>query len=227
MRLPSTCYRGALLRDRCRRYRRCSQDRVLKGPTAAPSRSLPHNAATVSMNLGKKARMYPLYVSRRPVNLDYGSRSDYFCIGFRCCRDCFAGCSVRVETSTAQRSIRGFRRRNDDALELLDVLLEEDKEKRLCDLDRWEEFHQARHQFDLAWGQVRLVAPANIAEHARKVGFALLEFDRNARLLPVAKAKSLRQDNPFLSWDHAESFVTVARRDLKVEPWIMAVRRRH
>jgi hypothetical protein len=115
----------------------------------------------------------------------------------------------------------------DDALELLDILLVKDMKKRLCGLDRWEEFLRARHQFDIAWGQVRLVAPANIAEHAKKTGIALLEFDQNARLLPVTKAKALRQGDSFLGWDHAESFVTVARRDLKVEPWIMPVRRRH
>jgi hypothetical protein len=114
----------------------------------------------------------------------------------------------------------------DDALESLDLLLSKHADARLCDLNEWGEFHQARHNFDIAWGQVRLVAPTNIAEHARKTGFALLDFDHNARNLSADQAKALRQENNFLSWDKAESFVTAARRDLKIEPWFMAIWRR-
>lgn len=114
----------------------------------------------------------------------------------------------------------------DDALELLDILVAENSDKRLCDLDRWQEFRQARHRFDVSWGQVRLVAPSNIVEHAKKTGFALLDFERNAGLLPLGQAKASRQDNAYLGWDHAESFVTVARRDLKVEPLTLFARRR-
>ena len=114
----------------------------------------------------------------------------------------------------------------DDALESLDLLLAKHADAHLCDLNEWEEFHQARHKFDIAWGQVRLVAPTNVAEHARNTGFALLNFDRNAGHLPVDQAKVLRKENPFLDWDKAESFVTVARRDLKIEPWFMAIWRR-
>jgi hypothetical protein len=111
----------------------------------------------------------------------------------------------------------------DDALESLDVLLAEHADARLADLDQWEEFHQARHRFDIAWGQVRLVAPANVADHARKTGFALLDFDRGVKNLSVGQARDLRKDNPHLSWELAESFVTAARRDLKVEPRIAAI----
>lgn len=114
----------------------------------------------------------------------------------------------------------------DDALESLDLLLEGRADTRLGDLDQWEEFHQARRKFDIAWGQVRLVAPANVADHARKTGVALFDFDRGAKNLSVGEARDLRKDNPYLGWDLAESFVTVARRDLKVEPWIAAIRRR-
>ena len=71
-----------------------------------------------------------------------------------------------------------------------------------------------------------LVAPSNIVEHAKKTGFALLDFERNAGLLPLGQAKASRQDNAYLGWDHAESFVTVARRDLKVEPLTLFARRR-
>jgi hypothetical protein len=114
----------------------------------------------------------------------------------------------------------------DDALELLDSLLAKDTDAHLCDLNEWDEFHQAKHKFDIAWGQVRLVAPTNIAEHARNTGFALLNFERNAKHLPADQAKALRRENPFLDWDKAESFVTAARKDLKVEPWSMAIWRR-
>lgn len=114
----------------------------------------------------------------------------------------------------------------DDALESLDLLLAGHSDARLCDLGEWEMFHQARHRFDVAWGQVRLVAPANIAEHAKKTGFALFNFDHEAKHLSVNKAQALRNENPFLGWDQAESFVTAARRDLKVEPWITPIWRR-
>lgn len=114
----------------------------------------------------------------------------------------------------------------DDALESLDMLLSEHADAHLGNLDQWEEFHQARHKFDAAWGQVRLVAPVNVADHARKTGFALLEFDRGAKNLTVGQARDLRKDNPYLSWDLAEYFVTAARRDLKVEPWIVTIWRR-
>jgi hypothetical protein len=117
----------------------------------------------------------------------------------------------------------------DDALETLGLLLAEHTSGRLCDLDGWEAFHQARQKLDAAWGQVRLVAPTNIAKHAEKTGFALFYFERDAKHLSVDQAQVLRKDNPYLGWDKAHSFVTAARKDLKVEPWIMGSwrRRRH
>lgn len=114
----------------------------------------------------------------------------------------------------------------DDALESLDSLLAGHTDARLCDLDQWTEFHRARHRFDIAWGQVRLVAPSNVADHARKTGFALLNFDHDAKDLPAGRARDLRSDNPYLSWELAESFVAAARRDLKIEPWILTIWRR-
>jgi hypothetical protein len=115
----------------------------------------------------------------------------------------------------------------DDALESLDLLLVNDNDARLCDLDQWEEFHQSRHRFDIARGQVRLVAPTSIANHAKDTGFALLDFDHNAGPLPVGQARAFRNKNPFLGWDRAYVFVTTARRDLRVEPWFRSVWRRH
>lgn len=114
----------------------------------------------------------------------------------------------------------------DDALEALGLLLAEHTDARLGDLDQWQEFHQARRKFDNAWGQVRLVAPTNVADHANKTGFALYYFDLNARDLPVGQARDVRKDNPYLGWDLAHSFVTVVRKDLRVEPWIMTIWRR-
>ena len=105
----------------------------------------------------------------------------------------------------------------DDALEAVDILLAEDRNTCLRDLDQWEDFRQARHRFDAAWGQVRLVAPASLARHAHDLGFALLEFERDAKDLSVKQARELREKNLFLSWDHALAFVAAARKDLKVE----------
>jgi hypothetical protein len=115
----------------------------------------------------------------------------------------------------------------DDALESLDLLLAARTDGHLGDLDEWKEFHQARHRFDIAWGQVRLVGPTTVADHARKTGFALLNFDHEAKNLPVGQARDLRKDNPYLSWELAESFVATARRDLKIEPRIVTIWRRH
>jgi hypothetical protein len=75
-------------------------------------------------------------------------------------------------------------------------------------------------------GQVRLVAPASLAEHARNLGFALLEFERDAKDLSVKQARVLRGGNPFLGWDQAEAFVSAARKDLKVEAKISGNRPR-
>jgi hypothetical protein len=111
----------------------------------------------------------------------------------------------------------------DDALESLDLLLAGNADARLCDLREWKEFHKARRKFDAAWGQVRLVAPANIAESASKTGFALFNFDHDAKNLPVSQARSLRNENSVLSWDQAARFVTVARKDLRVEPWATVI----
>ncbi len=107
----------------------------------------------------------------------------------------------------------------DDVLDSLDLLLagNADADGRLCDLDRWEQFRQARLKFDAAWGQVRLVAPTDLAEHARRTGYALLNFERDANDLTVEQARKLRKGSPFLSWDQAKAFVAAARRDLRVE----------
>lgn len=105
----------------------------------------------------------------------------------------------------------------DDVLEVIDILLAEGPDVYLRDLNQWEDFRQARHRFDAAWGQVRLVAPASLAKRAHDLGFALLEFERDAKDLPVKQARQLREKNPFLSWDHTMAFVTDARKDLKVE----------
>jgi hypothetical protein len=83
--------------------------------------------------------------------------------------------------STAQEVYGAFIAATDDALESLDLLLEGHADARLGDLDQWEEFHQTRRKFDIARGQVRLVAPTNVADHARKTGFALFDFDRDAK----------------------------------------------
>ena len=109
----------------------------------------------------------------------------------------------------------------DDAQEAIDVLLAGGSDVHLLNLNEWEDFCQAKHRFDVAWGQVRLVAPTSLAEHARKLGFALLEFERDAKRLSVMQARLLREGNPFLSWEQAEVFVASARRDLKVEARIL------
>lgn len=114
----------------------------------------------------------------------------------------------------------------DDALEAVDVLLAEGPDALLRDLSQWDDFRQARHRFDIAWGQVRLVAPASLAEHARGLGFALLEFERHAKDLPVKQAQQVRESNQFLGWDQAEAFITAARKDLKVEAKITRNRSR-
>jgi hypothetical protein len=103
----------------------------------------------------------------------------------------------------------------DDVLEAIDVLLAEGPDAHMRDLNQWKDFCEARHRFDVAWGQVRLVAPTSLAEHARNLGFALLEFERDAKDLSVKQAQQLRGSNSFLSWDKAESFVVSARRDLR------------
>ena len=71
--------------------------------------------------------------------------------------------------------------------------------------------------FDVAWGQVRLVAPEHLAEHARSIGHAFLEFEGDAGNLSVEQAKALRENSPFLGWDQAKAFLVSARKDLKVE----------
>lgn len=114
----------------------------------------------------------------------------------------------------------------DDALEWLDLLLDHAPDARIGDLDEWKEFRQARHRFDVAWGQVRLVAPGNLAEHAGRTGYELLTFDRSARSWTVEQAQAWRQDSLFLHWGPAEAFVTAARRDLRVEPRIPVLRTR-
>jgi hypothetical protein len=112
----------------------------------------------------------------------------------------------------------------DDALEAIDTLLAEDSDERLYDLNQWKDFCQARHKFDVAWGQVRLVAPASLAEHARNLGFALLGFEHDAKGLSVKQARLLRESNLFLSWDQAEGFIASARKDLKVEAKFPGIR---
>jgi hypothetical protein len=106
----------------------------------------------------------------------------------------------------------------DDTLESLDVLLAEPSDMRVRELGQWEEFHDARHRFDMAWGQVRLVAPAKIADHARSTGYALLNFERDARDLSVEQARSLRVTNEYLTWDQAYGFVLTARKTCELIP---------
>lgn len=77
----------------------------------------------------------------------------------------------------------------DDVLESLDILLTEPGDMALRESTQWEAFRQARHKFDIAWGQVRLVAPAFLAEHARGTGFALLGFERSAGIFRSARHK--------------------------------------
>jgi len=72
-----------------------------------------------------------------------------------------------VETAAAPRVYGAFVAATDDAVEAIDILLTEGPDAHLRDLSRWEDFRQARHRFDAAWGQVRLVAPASLAEHAQ------------------------------------------------------------
>ena len=110
----------------------------------------------------------------------------------------------------------------DDALDALDQLLSESGDASLRRLDRWDGFHQARVSFDAAWGQVRLVAPSALAEHARCTGHALLDFEHDARDLTVDDAQELRAANPYLQWPKAKAFVAAARRDLRVESRAMA-----
>jgi hypothetical protein len=109
----------------------------------------------------------------------------------------------------------------DDALESLDLLLAEAADARLSDLDLWEPFHQARLKFDAAWGQVRLVAPTRLAEHARRTGYALLDFERDAKDLSVREAQERRERCAVLNWGEAKSFVVAARKDLRVESRIL------
>ena len=125
----------------------------------------------------------------------------------------------------------------DDVLDALDRLFtlqdnaEADKDEpiqaRVRDPAVWQEFRQLRLKFDAAWGQVRLVAPRGLAEHARQTGHALMDFEREANDLTVDRARELRERNPFLHWEKAKAFVSAARKDLHVESTILAWYRRN